>query len=602
MKAREGERDRRDSIVLMLLILLVGFICIIFSSGWALRFAPSWKLPADMGSNLNPDSDFLTNMPIGFFEPLDPSILTNPAWLDVFLTPGASFSTLVPPTSSPTSTSTRTMPNTATNTANPISTPTPTSGIFIPPTNTRTQVPPTIGPPPTLTATSVLPPTPTHTNTVTVTPSRTNTPLPQVDLGITKDDGVPIYNKGSVLTYTIAVMNTGPNAVTGAVVTDAIPAQITDWTWACAAQNGGATGCDAVAGSTTDFADTVNLPNGASIVYTVTANVSVVAIGNLSNTANVNLPVGYSDPNPGNNSATDVNTLAPAVADLQITKTDNATHYAAGGSKQYIITVSNPTGPGDVTGAMVDDDLLTNPNLVGASAVWSCAGLGGGSCTANGVGDIKDSIDLPLGSSVTYTVNVSVVASPSGNLVNTATVSSPADPDLSNNSATDTDTLIVTNPFPPNLGTTPDGSYHSLSAGSSLTLNMTVIANSDGGYDLVYYEFENGGFVYLDMVRIEISDGQNWYTVFDWGDEFRDTNTNMDYAILPAPGTAPFPPPEEADERQIPTSSLYNNTGVVINIDAIVPPGTYSFVRITAYPQPPDVDGQLEVDAIEVLP
>src|SRR5688572_2425065 len=104
MKAPESERDSRDSVGLMLLILLVGFICIIISSGWALRFAPSWKLPADMGSNLNPDSDFLTNMPIGFFEPLDPSILTNPAWMDVFLTPGASFDTPVPPIPSPTGT------------------------------------------------------------------------------------------------------------------------------------------------------------------------------------------------------------------------------------------------------------------------------------------------------------------------------------------------------------------------------------------------------------------------------------------------------------------------------------------------------------------
>ena len=601
MKVRERERDSRDSLLLMLLILLVGFICIILSSGWALRFAPNWRLPADMGSNLNPDSDFLTNMPIGFFEPLDPSILTNPAWLDVFLTPGASFSTLVPPTPSPTSTSTRTLPNTATNTANPISTPTPTSGIFIPPTNTRTQVPPTSGPPPTLTATSGFPPTPTHTHTVTVTPSRTPTPLPPADLGITKDDGGLDYIKGGVLTYTIIVTNSGPNAVTGAVVTDAIPAQITNWSWACTAQNGGATGCDAVVGSTTNFADTVNLPNGANIVYTVTANVSASAAGDLSNTANINVPVVYVDPNLGNNSATDVNTPAPAVADLQITKTDNATHYAAGGSQQYIITVSNPAGPGDVTGAMVDDDLLANPNL--ASAVWSCAGLGGASCTANGVGDIKDSIDLPAGTSVTYTVNVSVVASPSGNLVNTATVSSPADPNLSNNSATDTDTLMATDPFPPNVGTTRDGSYYGLPAGGSFTLNLTVVANGDAGYDLVYYEFVNGGFVYLDMVIIEISNGQNWYTVFDWGNEIPDGNTNMDYTIpLPAPGTAPFPPPEEADERQIPTASFYNTSGVAIDIDAVVPPGTYSFVRITAYPQPPDVDGQLEVDAIEVLP
>jgi hypothetical protein len=345
----------------------------------------------------------------------------------------------------------------------------------------------------------------------------------------------------------------------------------------------------------------VNLPIAASIRYTVTANVSVSAAGDLSNTANVNVPATYVDPNLGNNSAIDVNTLSPAGADLQITKTDNATHYAAGGSQQYIITVSN-LGPGNVTAARVDDDFLPNANLVYASVVWSCAGVGGASCTASGVGDIKDSIDLPAGTSVTYTVNVRVVAFPNGKLVNTATVSSPSDSNSGNNSATDADTLIEADPPPPNVGTTRDGSYYGLPAGGSFTLNMSIIANGDAGYDLVYYEFENGGFVYLDMVIIEISDGQNWYTVFDWGDEARDTNTNMDYAILPLPGTAPFPPPEEADERQIPTSNFYNTSGVAIDIDSSVPPGTYSFVRITAYPQPPDVDGFLEVDAIEVLP
>ena len=107
MQTRDREKERRDSILLMLFILLFGFICIILSSGWALRFAPSWKLPADMGSNLNPDSDFLTDRPIGFLEPLDPAILTNAAWIDVFLTPGASFSTPIPNstnTSSPTAT------------------------------------------------------------------------------------------------------------------------------------------------------------------------------------------------------------------------------------------------------------------------------------------------------------------------------------------------------------------------------------------------------------------------------------------------------------------------------------------------------------------
>ena len=107
MKTHDREKESRDSIIIMLSILLLGFICIIFSSGWALRFAPSWKLASAMGSNLNPDSDFLTGRPVDLFEPLDPSILTNPPWLGIFLTPGAIFSTSTP---LPTSTITLTSP------------------------------------------------------------------------------------------------------------------------------------------------------------------------------------------------------------------------------------------------------------------------------------------------------------------------------------------------------------------------------------------------------------------------------------------------------------------------------------------------------------
>ena len=54
-------------------------------------------------------------------------------------------------------------------------------------------------------------------------------------------------------------------------------------------------------------------------------------------------PGGVTDPTPGNNSATDSDTLA-AQADLSITKTDGVTTATAGGSVTYTITASN-SGP-----------------------------------------------------------------------------------------------------------------------------------------------------------------------------------------------------------------------------------------------------------------
>ena len=104
-----------------------------------------------------------------------------------------------------------------------------------------------------------------------------------------------------------------------------------------------------------------------------------------------------------------------------------------------------------------------------------------------------------------------------------------------------------------------------------------------------------GTGIFLDWVIVEIGDGTNWYTVFYWGDNIADTNSNMDFNRLPNPQV-----PEEGDQRDIPTASLYNGTGIAIDIDAIVPAGMYSYIRFTA--PPGDSDNQMEIDAIEVLP
>ena len=131
-------------------------------------------------------------------------------------------------------------------------------------------------------------------------------------------------------------------------------------------------------------------------------------------------------------------------------------------------------------------------------------------------------------------------------------------------------------------------------------MNITTFVNGDIGVpDLVYYEFDNMGMVYMDWVIIQVGDGLNWYTVFNWGDEIADANTNMDFNILPPPTIPPFSP-QEADTRAIPLSSFRNNSGIEIDLDAFAPQGTYSWIRIIA--PMGDTDNQLEIDAIESLP
>ncbi|MFN0139258.1 MAG: DUF4394 domain-containing protein [Pyrinomonadaceae bacterium] len=260
---------------------------------------------------------------------------------------------------------------------------------------------------------------------------------PGADLTITKTDGVTTAIPGQSVTYTIVASNAGPDPVTGATVADTFPASIVGATWTCVGAGGGT----CTANGMGNINDTVNLPVNATVTYTVTAPIAANAFGSMSNTATVSST--QPDPNPANNSATDTDTLVPT-ADLSITKTDGVTTVNAGGTTTYTIVASNP-GPSDAPNSLVTD---TFPAAI-SSANWTCASAGGATCTAMGSGNISDFINLPAGSSVTYTVVANISASATGTLVNTASVATSGalsiivvDPNQGNNSATDTDTIV----------------------------------------------------------------------------------------------------------------------------------------------------------------
>ncbi|HQR35494.1 MAG TPA: ExeM/NucH family extracellular endonuclease [Blastocatellia bacterium] len=261
----------------------------------------------------------------------------------------------------------------------------------------------------------------------------TDTLTPQANLGITKTDGVTTATPGGSVTYTITASNAGPSNVTGATVADTFPAILTA-TWTCVGAGGGT--CTA-AGSG-NINDTVNLPSGGSVTYTVSAAISASATGTLSNTATVSSSV--TDPVPGNNSATDSDTLSPQ-ANLAITKTDGVTSVTAGNPVTYTITASN-AGPSNAPNSTVADTFPAT--LTGVT--WSCVGAGGGTCPANGSGNINATVNLPSGGSVTFTATGTLSAAATGTLSNTATVAAAGgvnDPTPGNNSATDSDTILV---------------------------------------------------------------------------------------------------------------------------------------------------------------
>lgn len=118
---------------------------------------------------------------------------------------------------------------------------------------------------------------------------------------------------------------------------------------------------------------------------------------------------------------------------------------------------------------------------------------------------------------------------------------------------------------------------------------MVVSSTPDGKYDLVFYEYSFGSPSRVELDHIIIGISQNpdgsYYEVFNWGDNNRDQNTNVDYANLPPDPLCPSDP--ECDNRDIPTTSLYGSpiqSGILIDVDyntAGKPPeGSYRYVVI----------------------
>jgi uncharacterized repeat protein (TIGR01451 family) len=290
---------------------------------------------------------------------------------------------------------------------------------------------------------------------------------------------------------------------------------------------------------------------------------------------------------------------------VSITKDDGVTTYAQNGVLIYTIVIQNNSVVG-VNSITVTDVF---PAQI-SSATWTCTvpvnADPATKCMPSGSGNLIATVTLAAGEYVTYTVTANVSAFAVGTLSNTATATIPsgyAESDLSNNSATDTDTPAGA-AASPNI-VPPDGSYINPGAGGSVTLvfSPAIVADGDvGAPDLVYYEIiSTAPDIALDWVRIEIStDGSSWITVFDWGNGSPDKNTNVDLALvgdLCQTGGVPA----ETDNCAIPITRLYNNsTGISIDIDAI--PGimsgaSYPWMKITGTgSQGPDID------AIQILP
>jgi uncharacterized repeat protein (TIGR01451 family) len=160
------------------------------------------------------------------------------------------------------------------------------------------------------------------------------------------------------------------------------------------------------------------------------------------------------------------------LADVGVTKSDSPNPVLPGGTLTYTVTVTNSSQFG-LTGINVTDNLpvsLINPSW---TALFVGTGSGG---TANGTGNLNETINLASGGTATYTITGSVDLGTTSPISNTATVAVPqgiTDSNGTNDSATTNTTLASGSNLKVEVTDSPDP----VQVGSNLTYVVTLTNN-----------------------------------------------------------------------------------------------------------------------------
>jgi uncharacterized repeat protein (TIGR01451 family) len=291
------------------------------------------------------------------------------------------------------------------------------------------------------------------------TDTDTDTVIAAPDLTITKDDGLTEVVPGQTVVYTLTVTNVGDQDATGVEVTDTLPA---DTSFVSASDAG------VEAGGVVTW--TIGALGAGETVYrTVTIQVDdpvAAGIDEITDTAVVtDDEANGADPTPGNNTATDTDTVN-AAPDLTITKDDGLTEVVPGQTVVYTLTITN-VGDQDATGVEVTDTLPANTSFVSASdggveaggvVTWTIGALGAGETVYR---TVTIQVDDPVGAGVEQITDTAEVMDDGAN---------GADPTPGNNTDTDTDTVIAA----PDLTITKDDGLTEVMPGDTVVYTLTI--------------------------------------------------------------------------------------------------------------------------------
>ena len=258
---------------------------------------------------------------------------------------------------------------------------------------------------------------------------------PAADLSLTKSDSPDPVLAGELLTYTLAVQNSGPSSAAGVTLSDTLPAGVT---YESATTTQGT--CSESSGTVTCELGTIADEQGVSVEIKIRSTTP----GLLSNSANV---VSLTADTDSADNAASAETTVTAAADLSLTKSDSPDPVLAGDELTYTLGVHN-AGPQDATGVSLTDTLPAGVTFVSATPTQ-------GSCS-----EASGTVSCALGtiaSGADAGVEVKVTPQAAGTITNQASVTSDlADPDSADASASENTTVKVSADLALTKGDSPD--------------------------------------------------------------------------------------------------------------------------------------------------
>ncbi len=248
-----------------------------------------------------------------------------------------------------------------------------------------------------------------------------------VDVSIDKTPADPAIAAGENAVWQLTVTNDGPSYASNVIVTDQLPASAT---FDAAASSPACTETTAGSGAVTCTAAT--LPDDEQVVFTIAATTpaSLAEGQSLVNQASVVVD----EPNTSTATVDEATVGVDIAADLSLSKVHVGDGLEAGKTGSYQLTVTN-NGPSDATEVLISDVLPSGLAFVSADSDNRCGESAGTvTCTLG---------DLLTGDEVTVALAVAVDAEATGELVNTAEVStSTPDHDGDNNRSVAVATVI----------------------------------------------------------------------------------------------------------------------------------------------------------------